>query len=220
VTRRVRRRGRETVERKQEYCGLWQFEFGVCQTACDSTLTKPCHHGYEEADLRYRAPKWRWNVSIIYSETWVALKISEANAMKHVKAIKLDEQSESGLHLDWGLWWMTSSQVKLLTTSNSICIAQRVTAQSKTGIFRGYGKGEAPPFFKPTSPTLRIFFTFFARFICSSGISEWVYVLIWKQCRIGAQPRSLVVKISVSLFELQHNHEKFLLLTVLLLFAQ
>jgi hypothetical protein len=36
------------------------------------------------------------------------------------------------------------SQVKLLTTNNACCIVQRATAQSKTGIFRGYGKAEAP----------------------------------------------------------------------------
>jgi hypothetical protein len=40
------------------------------------------------------------------------------------------------------------SQVKLLITSNSFCIEQRGTAQSKTGIFRDLGVAEASPFFQ------------------------------------------------------------------------
>jgi hypothetical protein len=42
----------------------------------------------------------------------------------------------------------SSSQAKLLITNNSICIVQRATAQSKTGIFRDYGVAEAPPGFQ------------------------------------------------------------------------
>jgi hypothetical protein len=43
---------------------------------------------------------------------------------------------------------LLSSQVKLLITSNSFCILQRETAQSKTGIFRDYGVAESPPGFQ------------------------------------------------------------------------
>jgi hypothetical protein len=35
------------------------------------------------------------------------------------------------------------NKVKLLITSNAFCIVQRATAQSKTGIDRGYGVAEA-----------------------------------------------------------------------------
>jgi hypothetical protein len=46
--------------------------------------------------------------------------------------------------------WQTkrASQVKLLITNNAVCIVQRTTAQSKTGVFRGYGLAEAPPVFQ------------------------------------------------------------------------
>jgi hypothetical protein len=41
-----------------------------------------------------------------------------------------------------------SSQVELLITNNSFFIVPRATAQSKTGMFRGYGEAEAPPGFQ------------------------------------------------------------------------
>jgi hypothetical protein len=44
--------------------------------------------------------------------------------------------------------FVKSSQVKLLITNNAFCIVQRVTAQSKTGIFRDFGAAEAPPGFQ------------------------------------------------------------------------
>jgi hypothetical protein len=52
-----------------------------------------------------------------------------------------------------------SSQVKLLITSNTFCIVQRATAQSKTGFFRDFGVAEAPPGFKPAGLTVCIFFS-------------------------------------------------------------
>jgi hypothetical protein len=45
--------------------------------------------------------------------------------------------------------------------------------------------------FKPASPNF-VFFSFFVRFICSSGISELFSGLLRVQRRIGAQPRCLV----------------------------
>jgi hypothetical protein len=50
---------------------------------------------------------------------------------------------------------------------------QRATAQSKTGIFRGYGVAETPPGFQAGwSDSLYVFFLFslFVHFVCSSGI--------------------------------------------------
>jgi hypothetical protein len=48
------------------------------------------------------------------------------------------------------LCWAIShlGQVKLLITSNSFCVVQRATAQSKTGFFRDWGVAEAPPGFQ------------------------------------------------------------------------
>jgi hypothetical protein len=43
-----------------------------------------------------------------------------------------------------GFW----SQVKLLINNNALCIVQRATARSKTGIFCDYGVAEAPPGFQ------------------------------------------------------------------------
>jgi hypothetical protein len=43
-----------------------------------------------------------------------------------------------------------SSRVKIIITSNTFCIVQRATAQSKTGFFRDNGVAEAPPFFLTT----------------------------------------------------------------------
>jgi hypothetical protein len=39
-------------------------------------------------------------------------------------------------------------QVKLLIINNAFCIVQKATAQSKAGVFRGYGVAEAPPGFQ------------------------------------------------------------------------
>jgi hypothetical protein len=55
------------------------------------------------------------------------------------------------------------SQVKLLLTNNAFYILQRATAQSKTGVVRGYVVAEAPPFFfstKLAGLTVRIFSLF------------------------------------------------------------
>jgi hypothetical protein len=85
-----------------------------------------------------------------------------------------------------------SSQVKLLITKNAFWIEQRATAHSKTGINRGYGLVEALAFFKPAGLTVCIFsLSFFVSFTCSSGMSEFVSVLIRVQCRIRAQRRCL-----------------------------
>jgi hypothetical protein len=43
---------------------------------------------------------------------------------------------------------LLSSQVELLITIKAFYIVQRATAQSKTGIFHGYGAAEAPPVFQ------------------------------------------------------------------------
>jgi hypothetical protein len=40
------------------------------------------------------------------------------------------------------------SQVKQIITKNALFIVQRVTAQSKTGVFCDYGVAEAPPGFQ------------------------------------------------------------------------
>jgi hypothetical protein len=61
-----------------------------------------------------------------------------------------------------------SNQVNLLITYNSFWIVQRAIAQWKTGNFHGNGVAEAPPVFQ-------------------AG---------WSECRIGAQPRCLVGRIS------------------------
>jgi hypothetical protein len=47
---------------------------------------------------------------------------------------------------------------------------QRATAQSKTGIFRFYGLAEAPPDYQAGWSDCIHFFSFFVRFVCSSGI--------------------------------------------------
>jgi hypothetical protein len=54
-----------------------------------------------------------------------------------------------------------SSQVKLLITNNAFFIVQRATAQSKTGIFRGYGVAEAPPGFQVGWSDCKYFFSLF-----------------------------------------------------------
>jgi hypothetical protein len=48
------------------------------------------------------------------------------------------------------------------------------------------------------------FFSLFLPFVCSSGISVHIFVLMRVQCRIEAQPRCLVVRRSVSLFCIRH----------------
>jgi hypothetical protein len=58
--------------------------------------------------------------------------------------IKFENNSFSKYHLGQ----LFRSQVNLLITNNAFCIVQRATAQSKTGIFRGYGVAEAPPGFQ------------------------------------------------------------------------
>jgi hypothetical protein len=45
-------------------------------------------------------------------------------------------------------WVLHTSQVRSLTANNTFFIEQRATAQSRTGIFRDYGKAEAPPGFQ------------------------------------------------------------------------
>jgi hypothetical protein len=57
-----------------------------------------------------------------------------------------------------------SSQVKLLITNISLCIVQRSTAQSKTGIFCGYGLAEASPGFQAGWSDC-MFFVFFSLFL-------------------------------------------------------
>jgi hypothetical protein len=59
-----------------------------------------------------------------------------------------------------------SSQVKLLITYNAFCIVQRATAQSKTGIFRGYGVAEAPPGFQAGWSDCMYFFFLSVHFVC------------------------------------------------------
>jgi hypothetical protein len=60
-----------------------------------------------------------------------------------------------------------SSQVKILITSNSFCIVQRATAQSKTGIFRDYGVAEAPLGFQAGwSDCMYFFFFRSVHFVC------------------------------------------------------
>jgi hypothetical protein len=54
-----------------------------------------------------------------------------------------------------------SSQVKLLITNNAFCIVPRATAQSKTGIFRGYGVAEAPPGFQAGWSDCTFYFSLF-----------------------------------------------------------
>jgi hypothetical protein len=58
-----------------------------------------------------------------------------------------------------------SSQVKLLITNNSFCIAQRATAMSRTGIFRGYGEAEAPPGFQAGWSDCKYFLFYLSLFI-------------------------------------------------------
>jgi hypothetical protein len=53
------------------------------------------------------------------------------------------------------------SQVKLLITNNALCIVQTATAQTKTGIFRGYGVAEAPPGFQASWSDCMYFFSLF-----------------------------------------------------------
>jgi hypothetical protein len=65
-----------------------------------------------------------------------------------------------------------SSLVKLLITNYAFCIVQRATAQSKAGIFRGYGVAEAPPGFQAGwSDCMYFFFSLSVHFVCSSDIS-------------------------------------------------
>jgi hypothetical protein len=64
-----------------------------------------------------------------------------------------------------------SSQVKLLITKIAFCIAQRATAQSKTGIFRDYGVAEAPPGFQAGWSDCMYFLSLSVHFVCSSGFS-------------------------------------------------
>jgi hypothetical protein len=66
------------------------------------------------------------------------------------------------------------SQVKLLITNNAFYILQRATAQNKikTGIIHVMdGSAEAPPVFQAGWSDCTYLFSFFVRFICSSGIS-------------------------------------------------
>jgi hypothetical protein len=50
---------------------------------------------------------------------------------------------------------------------------QRARAQSKKGIFRGYGVSETPPGFQAGWLVwLFVFFSLFVRFVCTFGISE------------------------------------------------
>jgi hypothetical protein len=41
-----------------------------------------------------------------------------------------------------------NKKIKLIITNDAFFTVQRTTAQSKTGIFRGYGAAEAPPGFQ------------------------------------------------------------------------
>jgi hypothetical protein len=55
-----------------------------------------------------------------------------------------------------------SRQVKLPITNNAFYIVQRATAQSKTGIFSGYGVADAPPSFQAGwSDCMFFFFSLF-----------------------------------------------------------
>jgi Sec-independent protein secretion pathway component TatC len=55
-------------------------------------------------------------------------------------------------------------------------------------------------FSKPAGLTVFIYFSLFVPLSCSSGIFEQVPVLMRIKCRIGAQPRCLFDRRSVSIF--------------------
>jgi hypothetical protein len=61
---------------------------------------------------------------------------------------------------------------------------QRSTVQSKTGIFRDYGAAESPAIFEAGWSDCMLFFfsLFFVHFVCSSGISAEVFVVIRLRC--------------------------------------
>jgi hypothetical protein len=63
-------------------------------------------------------------------------------------------------------------------------MVQRATAQSKTGIFRDYGVAEAPPGFQAGWSDCMYFALFFVHFVCSPGISVYVFVLMRAHCRL------------------------------------
>jgi hypothetical protein len=64
-----------------------------------------------------------------------------------------------------------TNQDELLITNNAFCIVQKARAQSRTGIFLVYDLVEAPSGFQAGWSDCMFFFSFFVRFICSSGIS-------------------------------------------------
>jgi hypothetical protein len=66
------------------------------------------------------------------------------------------------------------SQVKQIITKNALFIVQRVTAQSKTGVFCDYGVAEAPPGFQAGWSDCMYFFLSFCSFcllICVFRVS-------------------------------------------------
>jgi hypothetical protein len=66
----------------------------------------------------------------------------------------------------------SSSQVKLLITNNAVCIVQRATAQSNTGIFRDYDEAKAPPVFQAGWSDCVFFLSF-----CSFCLLIWSFRL-------------------------------------------
>jgi hypothetical protein len=55
---------------------------------------------------------------------------------------------------------------------------KRATAQSKTGFFRDHGVAEAPPGFQAGWSDCMYFFSLSVHFVCSSGFSVEVFVLM------------------------------------------
>jgi hypothetical protein len=88
--------------------------------------------------------------------------------------------------LEKGASCLYATQVKSLITYNAFCIVQRATAQSKTGLFHDDGVAEAPPGFQAGWSDCVYFFSLSVHFVCSSGFSVEVFVLMMVHCRIEA----------------------------------